>query len=147
MVMVFVAPTDQYVLAKPAAAILLISSQEQSFNAVPTAGRNSADTATVLLPGAVWFVPAATLIVIFAVPVLSFPLWIVTTVPLTETVATLASLVCAEIAPSPARVTMTVLLFAELFRTTLVALRLKEPAALPIVQLTVLADVLPSDQQ
>ena len=50
----------------------------------------------------------------------------------------------AEIAPSPARVTVIVPVFVVLFSVILVGLRLREPAAFPIVQFTVFAVVVPS---
>ena len=65
-------------------------------------------TAQVLLAGAVWFVPAATLMVMVALPVVSFTLETVTVVPETETLATPVALDVALITPSPALVTVIV---------------------------------------
>ena len=92
--------------------------------------------------GAVWFVPAATLTVIVALP-LALPVT-VTVFPLTETVATLVLLELALIAPSPARVTVNCLLGSRELSVRLVALRLEEPAAFPMDQATVFAPLDPS---
>ena len=101
-----------------------------------------ADTLQVLSAGAVWFVPAATLTVIVALP---FALLVtVTVVPLTLTVATLVLLDLAEIAPSPARVTEIVPVLALMFRLMLDLFKARLPTALPMLQVTALAAVLPS---
>ena len=99
----------------------------------------------VLLPGAVWFVPADTLIVITAEPLVWFTLFTVTCVPLTLTVATLVSLDSAEIVPFPARVTLIVPVGLAVFNVREVGVILKLPAALPIVHETLFAVVVPSD--
>ena len=62
----------------------------------------------------------------------------------TLTVATLVLLDVAEIAPSPGRVTVTVSLSFDVFRVTELLLKVKLPAALPMLHDTVLAVVVPS---
>lgn len=68
----------------------------------------------------------------------------VTFVPLTLTVATLVLLDSAEIVPLPARVTVIVLVGFELSSVREVGEMLRLPAALPIVQFTDFAAVVPS---
>ena len=102
-------------------------------------------TAQVLLAGAVWFVPAATLMVIVALP-LALPVT-VTVVPDTLTVAAEVLLLEAEIVPSPALVTVMVLLFVVVSSVMLVGEMLRLPAALEIAHMTFLAVVVPSLQR
>ena len=71
----------------------------------------------------------------------------VTIFPLTETVAMSVALEDAEIAPSPARVTVIAPLVVVASRDSVSALRLRLPAALPMVQETLLAVVVPSLQR
>ena len=110
-------------------------------------GLKDAVTAQVLLAGAVWFVPAATLMVMVALPVVSFTLETVTVVPETVTFATPVLLELALTTPLPARVTVIDFDLLEAFSVMEVGLMLKEPAALPIDHTTVFAVVLPSDQR
>ena len=98
-------------------------------------------TEQVLFPGALWFVPAATLTVMVVVPY-AFAVTVMV-VPETLTVAIPVSPEVAVIAPSPALVTVMVLVFVVLFRVRLLLLRDRLPAAFPMLQLTVLAVVSP----
>ena len=99
-------------------------------------------TLMVLLPGALWFVPAAHFTVIVTVPV-AFAVMVIV-VPLTLTVAIPVLLEDADMAPFPALVAVTVAVFVPPLSVTLLLLRDRLPAAFPMVQLTVLAVVLPS---
>ncbi len=107
--------------------------------------RKLTSTVHVLLVGAVWFVPAATLTVIVALP-FETPVT-VTVFPLTLTVAVPGALLTALIAPSPALVTVMPALVVLLSRVIVVGLMDKLPLALPMVQVAFLAVVVPSDQQ
>ena len=69
----------------------------------------------------------------------------VTTVPLTLTEATPGALDSAVIAPSPGRVTLMVPVFALSVRVREDLLRVRLPAALPMLQPTVRDEVEPSD--
>ena len=102
-------------------------------------------TAQVLLAGAVWFVPAATLIVMVALP-LAFPVT-VTVLPDTLTVAAAVLLLTALIVPSPLRVTAMALLFVVVSSVMLAGEMERLPAAFPILQLTLFGVVLPSLQR
>ena len=100
-------------------------------------------TVQVLFAGALWLVPAATLMVMVAVPN-TLPVT-VTVVPDTLTVATLVVLLeVAVMAPSPARVTAMVLAVVALFNVMLDLFRDRLPAAFPMVQLADFAVVVPS---
>ena len=68
----------------------------------------------------------------------------VTVLPETDTVATPVALEVAEIAPSPALVTVMVVDEVLLFRVILLLFRDRLPAAFPIFHITVLAPVPPS---
>ena len=91
-------------------------------------------TLTVLLAGAVWFVPAATVTVIVALP-FDTPR-MVTVVPDTLTVATLVLLDDAETAPSPGLVTVMFFVIVDKSSVTLAVLKESEPVALPILHVT-----------
>ena len=99
-------------------------------------------TEHVLLAGAAWLLPSPTLTVIVADPA-AFP---VTVMILSDTLteATLGALETAEMAPFPARVAVIVPDSAAALKVIEVLFRVKLPAALLIVQLTVFAVVLPS---
>ena len=99
-------------------------------------------TAQVLFAGAVWFVPSATPMVTVALP--SFTAVTSTVFSDTLTVATLGLLDWAEIAPSPALVTVMVLNLADAFSDIEVLSRVRLPAALPILHPAVFAVVVPS---
>ena len=92
-----------------------------------------------------WFVPAATFTVIVAVP--SAFAVTVTVFPLTLTVATLVLLEVAEIAPLPLLVTVIAFVAFTDVSAAVVGLMLKLPAALPILQETVFAVIVPSLQR
>jgi len=87
-------------------------------------------------------VSAATLMVILALP-LARPVT-VTWFPLTLTLAIVGALLCALIAPVPARVTVMTLLVALVSRVMLSGEMERLPAAFWMLQLTVLASVVPS---
>ena len=99
-------------------------------------------TEQVLLAGAVWLVPAATLTVIVALP-LALAVT-VTTEPETLTEATVGALEVAVILPSPALVTVMVSVVFAAVSLMEVLFKDKLPAALAMLQATVLAPVLPS---
>ena len=80
-----------------------------------------------------------------AVPVVWLTCLMVTLLPDTLTVATPVLLELAVIAPSPGRVTVTSAVRAAEFSVTALALSVMLPAALPMLQDTVLAVVEPSD--
>ena len=101
-------------------------------------------TAHVLFAGAVWFEPAATLTVIVALPFLFEAPVTVMVVPLTDTVAMPVSLLEAVTAPFPVRVTVIVPLGVLSVSDSDVGLMLILPAALLMVQFTLLAEVVPS---
>ena len=99
-------------------------------------------TAQVLASGAVWFVPSPTSMVTVALP--SFTDVTRTVFSDTLTVATPVSLDRAEIAPSPARVTVIVENLTDAFSVMAVLSRVRLPAALLMVHPAVLAVVVPS---
>ena len=102
-------------------------------------------TLQVWLAGALWFVPAATLTVMVALP-LATPVT-VTVVPLTLTVAAAVLLLLALMVPLPARVTVMFLLLLFISSVIVVGLMDRLPAAFPIDQLTVFAVVVLSLQR
>ena len=87
-------------------------------------------------------VSAATFTVIVALP-FALPVTVITPLD-TLTVATLGLLDVAEIAPLPARVAVKVSDNFAAFKARLLLLRVRLPAALPMLQFTVFAAVLPS---
>ena len=109
---------------------------------MPAKASKETDTEHVLFAGALWLVPAATLTVMVALP-LALPVT-VTVLPLTETVAMLVLLELALIVPSPVLVTTICLLGSRELSAMLDTFRLKDPAAFPIDQETVLAALDPS---
>ena len=139
MVMVLVAPTLQQLAASPASLAALMAAQVLEFRVLL---KMFTWTVQVLFAGALWLVPAATLMVMVAVPN-TLPVT-VTVVPDTLTVATLVLLEVAVMAPSPARVTAMVLAVVALFSVMLDLFRDRLPAAFPMVQLADFAVVVPS---
>lgn len=93
-------------------------------------------TEHVLLAGAAWLLPSPTLTVIVADPA-TFPVTVMV-FPDTLTEATLGALETAEMAPFPARVAVIVLDSVAALKVMEVLFRVRLPAALLIVQLTVL---------